>query len=47
MKNSMEIQKRSVREPAVRNWLCYELTEDDFLLGKTPKFSYDAWEDEE
>ena len=31
----------------VLNWLYQEETEDDFLLGKTPKDLSDTWEDEE
>ncbi len=38
---------RIVQEPAVKDWLRYELTEDDFLQGKTPEFFPDIWEDEE
>ncbi len=46
MKRTLEIQEISVQEPAVRDWLRYELTEDDFLLGKTSEFSSDDWEDD-
>ena len=47
MKKTMEIQEISVREPVVRDWLLYELTEDDFLLGKTSEFFSDDWEADE
>ena len=47
MKKTMEVQKTIVREPVVRDWLRYELTEDDFLLGKTPDFSIVEWEEDE
>lgn len=47
MKNIMENQDGVVKEQVLRNWLYYELTEDDFLLGKPHKFSPEAWEDEE
>lgn len=43
----METPKTAVREPVAQDWLSYELTEDDFLIGKTPEFSPDVWEDEE
>ncbi len=43
----METPKTSVREPVTQDWLSYELTEDDFLMGKTPEFFPDVWEDEE
>jgi hypothetical protein len=39
MKKNMEIQKVLVREPVVQDWLRYEFTEEDFLLGKTSEFS--------
>ena len=47
MKNHTEKQKGATQGHGGRNWLCYELTEDDFLLGKTHEFSPEAWEDEE
>ena len=43
----METPVTSDQAPATKDWLCYELTEDDFLIGKTPEFSPDVWEDEE
>lgn len=46
MKKIMEIQKISVQEPIHRDWLCYEFTEDDFLLGEIPEFSPSDWEDD-
>lgn len=47
MKKTLEIEKIPLREPVVRDWLRYELTEDDFLLGKTYGFSPGNWEEEE
>lgn len=47
MKKDFENNKRPVEEPVVRDWLRYELTEDDFLLGKTPEFPTNTWEYEE
>ena len=47
MKKHTENQKGNVQGHGGRNWLCYELTEDDFLLGKTHEFSPEAWEAEE
>jgi hypothetical protein len=47
MSKTVQINRKSFREPAVRNWLLYELTEDDFLLGKTPEFFPDVWEEDE
>jgi len=47
MKKSMEIQKTFFREPAVVGEICFELTEDDFLLAKTPQSLPDILEDDE
>jgi len=46
MKNIKEVQKRSAPDTTSRDWLRYELTEEDFLIGKRPEFSAYAWEDE-
>ena len=47
MKENIGIQKTFIRDPKVQDWLCYEFVEEDFLLGKTPKFSPDIEEDDE
>ncbi len=47
MKKTMEIPGISVQEPIGRDWLRYELTEDDFLLGNAGQFSLDDWENDE
>ena len=47
MKNITENQKISVQDPASRDWLRYELTEDDFLIGKSPESSAYVWDNEE
>jgi len=47
MEKIMETPKTSVQESVTQDWLCYEFTEDDFLLGKKPEYSSDVWEDEE
>ena len=47
MKKIMETPKTPVQEPVTQDWLRYEFTEDDFLIGKTPEFFPDVWEDEE
>jgi len=46
MKKIMGAQRMLVQEPVARDWLRYELTEDDFLLGKSCEFSWDDWEDD-
>jgi len=47
MKNFLKASKITVQEPVRMDWLSYELTEDDFLLGKTSSFSPELWEDVE
>lgn len=47
MRMITETPKTSAQEPVTQDWLRYELTEDDFLVGKKPEFSPDLWEDEE
>jgi hypothetical protein len=47
MKKNKEIQDLFFREPVCVGESFYELTEDDFLVGKTPEFFPDIWEDEE
>lgn len=47
MNKILKNQDLIVSEEGRTNWLFYELTEDDFLLGKKPKFSPSAWEDDE
>jgi len=47
MKKTMELQKVFVFEPIVQEYLSFEFTEDDFLLGKKPEFSCDISEDDE
>ena len=33
-----------VQESAARQWMGYDLTEDDFLSGKQREFSPESWE---
>ena len=47
MKKTFESRKANVQEPVVRDWLRFELTEDDFLMGKKPAFYFDDWEGDE
>ncbi len=47
MKKTMEIQEISVQKPFSRDWLRYEMTEDDFLLGNAGQFSHHDWECDE
>jgi len=44
MKKIMETQKKPIGERFTWDWLRYEITEDDFLSGKTSEFSYCDWE---
>jgi hypothetical protein len=47
MKNIVKTKENDAQGFLVRQWLNYDLTEDDFLSGKPHEFSSDAWEAEE
>ncbi len=47
MKKNSESKKRTLQGAAAQWWLRYELTEEDFLLGKRSGSFHDDWENEE